>query len=414
MKRVQKRGSIFGLEPIKDLLNRLGNPQNRLKVIHVAGTNGKGSICTFLEALYRGEGKKVGRYVSPTLCEYLERFQIDGKYMPEAVFAELLSALAPVIGQMEAESREIPTAFELETVIAFLYFIKERTDIVILETGMGGRLDATNVVEKPLCTVFASIGMDHMQFLGETLEEIAGEKAGILKEGCPAVAYPNNQAVMHVLERECAIRHTGLIKVKAEDIQILSETLEESRFLYRGEEYRILMLGEYQIFNAVTAVETKLLLDGSLVKESLADACWEKRFELVSTTPMLILDGAHNVDGAKALKKSLQKHFTNAHFLFIIGVLRDKEYEKMAAELCPMADKVYVITPEVERGLPGTVLRESILPYCRETVVCESVDAALAQAAGDWSRYHRKKEQAVITAWGSLSYLGKISVQEKG
>lgn len=425
--QVQKKGSILGLEPVKNLLKAFDNPQDKLNVIHVAGTNGKGSICTFLEAMYKAEGKKVGRYVSPTLHCYLERFQINGKYMEEDEFAKLLSKVKEAVSEMTEEGKESPTAFEIETVIAFLYFVEQKTDIVILETGMGGREDATNVVTKPLCTVFASIGMDHMQFLGDTIEKIAYEKAGIMKDGCMSVSYPNSAAVMKVLREEASLHNvelheinTGLHNVEfVEDrrgmqdvdgngFQILSETLEETVFEYRGTEYVIHMLGEYQVYNAVTAIETKLLIDGTLIPDSLKNATWEGRFEKISDKPLFIKDGAHNIDGVRALKESIEKHFTNQKLIFIIGVLRDKEYEKMMALLCPLAADVFTITPNNERGLSGEILRETILPYCKETYACSSVNEATDRARQKWYDYEKNGEQAVMIAWGSLSYIGQL------
>lgn len=414
MKQVQKRGSILGLTSVKALLRRLNNPQNQLNVIHVAGTNGKGSICTFLEHLYRAEGKQVGRYISPTIHCYLERFQMNGNYMKEEEFAELLAMVRKEIDKMTQDGEQPPTSFEIETVIAFLYFLQKHVDIVILETGMGGRKDATNVVDKPLCTVFASIGMDHMQFLGETMEQIAYEKSGIIKAGCPVVSYPNAPEVMKVMKAQFDLQNTDepaenhFYMVKKSDVQILSETLEASTFLYKNEEYRILMAGEYQIYNAVTAIETKLLLDGDLVKEGLLNARWEGRFEKVSDHPLMIRDGAHNVDGVNALKESIQKHFTKERLIFIIGVLRDKEYDKMVAILCPLAAKVYTITPENERGLSGVALRKSILPYCQNTIVCDSAAAAVEAAKQDCIWYEKQGEASAIIAWGSLSYIGQI------
>lgn len=414
MEQVQKRGSILGLAPVKMLLERLGSPQNRLRVIHVAGTNGKGSICTFLEQLYRAEGRRVGRYISPTLHCYLERFQINGRYMEEEEFADLLSGVIPVVDEMKRDGAELPTAFEIETVIAFLYFLKQQVDIVILETGMGGREDATNVVDKPLCTVFGAIGMDHMQFLGNTIEKIAYEKAGIIKAGCPVVSYPNSPEVMNVLKTQFSLHNVNdgegnrFDVVSETDIQILEETLEGSLFRYKGEEYRIRMAGEYQIYNAVTAIETKLSLDGHLEKEGLAAAAWEGRFEKVSEHPLLIRDGAHNTDGVKALKQSLQKHFTKEKLIFIIGVLKDKEYDKMMQVLCPLAAKVFTVTPDNPRGLPGEMLRESILPFCNDVTACSSVDEALSKAKREYRQFEEQGECAVIVAWGSLSYIGRI------
>ncbi len=413
MEQVQKKGSILGLEPVKRLLERLGNPQEKLAVIHVAGTNGKGSICTFLERMYRAEGKCVGRYISPTIHCYLERFQVNGEYMEEDTFAHLLTRVRDVISELEKEQHPLPTAFEIETAIAFLYFLGAGADIVILETGMGGRLDATNVVSKPLCTVFGAIGMDHMQFLGDTLEKIAGEKAGIMKKDCPVVSYPNKPEVLQVLRKQfgkVAGEESAVpfVAVEKEDIVILSETLEGSQFCYKGEEYDIGLAGAYQIYNAVTAIETKKLLDGKLEKESLHNARWEGRFEKISDEPLFIRDGAHNVDGVLALKESLEKHFTNYHILFIIGVLGDKEYESMMKLLCPMADAIFTLTPPSERGLSGEMLWESVKQYCLRGGNCETVDTAVACAKEEYQRYVSGGESAVIVAWGSLSYIGQI------
>ncbi len=419
MEKMGKKGSILGLTPIRNLLDRLHNPQEHLQVIHVAGTNGKGSICTFLEMMYRAEGKYVGRYISPTLHCYLERFQINGEYMPEETFAGLLEQVLDVLQDMESEGEELPTAFEIETAVAFLYFLEQKVDLVILETGMGGRRDATNVVKTPLCTVFASISMDHMQFLGDTVEEIALEKAGIIKAGCPVVAYPNDTGILKILRTEFDLCNAGQTvdrrkeipvfdQVKKEDVSILSETLSESVFCYKGEQYRIRMPGTFQIFNAITAIETKLFLDGSLLGESLLNAYWEGRFEKISDKPLFIKDGAHNAGAVLALKESLEKHFTNRCFLFIIGVLKDKEYDEMVRILCPMAEKIFVVTPANKRGLGGIILKNSILPYCKNVEVCPTVADAVEQAKKEWARYEEQGKSAVITAWGSLSYIGEI------
>ncbi len=437
MEQVQKKGSILGLEPIKVLLERLGNPQDKLSVIHVAGTNGKGSICTFLEGMYLAEGKRVGRYISPTIHCYLERFQVNGCYMQEGQFARLLTDVVCVLEALEVENQPLPTAFEIETAIAFLYFLEMNVDIVILETGMGGRLDATNVVSKPLCTVFASIGKDHMQFLGESIEQIAYEKAGIMKKDCPAVSYPNVPEVMQVLKdhfaqvqvgvkssqmQDSGLHNYGLcgmtepvqfLTYDKSDVTILSETLEGSTFCYKCEEYSIALAGRYQIYNAVTAIEVKLMLDGCLKKDSLHNVKWEGRFEKLSDSPLFIRDGAHNVDGVFALRESLQKHFTNYHIIFIIGVLGDKEYDSMMKLLCPMADTIFTITPPSERGLSGEQLKECVSQYCEDVHVCENVDLAMQSARNVYDTYAKMKEPAVIVAWGSLSYIGQLQLESE-
>lgn len=466
METIGQRGSVLGLEPVRSLLNRLDNPQEQLDIIHVAGTNGKGSICTFLEAMYRGEGKRVGRYISPTIHTYLERFQMNGHYMEEEIFASLLTRVDVEIGAMREEGCDLPTAFEIETAIAFLYFVQEHADIVILEVGMGGREDATNVISHPLCSVFANIGMDHMQFLGDTLEKIAYEKAGIIKKGCPVVCYPGDERTIEVLRREFEqvnSSHSSTLRASASDslrlhccfavadtssLEILSEDLDGSTFIYKGEEYAIPLAGTYQIYNAITAIDTKRLLDGHLVKEALGRARWEGRFEKISDKPLFIRDGAHNVQGVTALRESLQKHFTNARFIFIIGVLKDKEYEKMMELLCPMADACYLVRPRNARGLDTTLLGEVVSRYCEKVTRCESVEEAVALATAGWreseERLFLKKanrrayeergcmtrdgvaspehvnsgvdieeecvKETVIVAWGSLSYIGEITM----
>lgn len=413
MNEIGKRGSIFGLEPVTELLRRLGNPQEQLSVIHVAGTNGKGSICTFLEAMYRSEDRRVGRYISPTLHCYLERIQINGDNIAEESFAKLLTDVKEELDNMEREGREIPTAFEVETAIAFLYFLRERVDLVILETGMGGRLDATNVVSKPLCTVFASIGMDHMQFLGDTLERIAYAKAGIIKDNCPVVSYPSPREAVAVLRQECSLHNTEMDVVSIKDIRILSEDIDGSSFSYKGSTYYIAMAGEYQIYNAVTAIETKLLLDGFVNSDSLHNARWEGRFEVVSKSPFLLKDGAHNIDGVNALKKSIEKHFTNEKKIFIIGVLKDKEYKKMMSLLCPGATAVFTVTPPGERGLSADFLADCIRPYCAKVTACKDVKQALLYAKREYYAYKKMGDDAVIVAWGSLSYMGQITSDEQ-
>ena len=444
---VGQKGSILGLGPITELMERLGNPQEKLNIIHVAGTNGKGSICTFLEMLYREEGKRVGRYISPTIHDYLERFQINGECMEEDDFARLLTKVDKAICKMREDGGGLPTAFEIETAIAFMYFVEQNVDIVILEVGMGGREDATNVIKHPLCTVFANIGMDHMQFLGDTIEKIAYEKAGIIKEGSPVICYPSKDMVLEVLKKEYVkvqkkYRYcTENVNINEKDevfkdfriadlskLEIISENLIGSTFIYKGEEYNISLAGRYQIYNAITAIEAKLRLDGHLMKEALCKARWEGRFHKICDAPVFIKDGAHNVQGVTALRDSLKLHFTNATFIFIIGVLKDKEYNKMMELMCPMAEACYLIKPNNLRGLETNVLAEVVGRYCKDVTRCESVAEAVELATDRWREmtckninhsgtgdtnklaYADKKENVIIVAWGSLSYIGEVVI----
>ena len=236
-------GSRLGLDSIRELLNRLGNPQNRCKVIHIAGTNGKGSIFAFLESGLRQGGYRVGRYISPTIFTYLERFQINGSYMKQAVFASLAERVAKECQEMEAEGFLHPTAFEVETAIAFLYFGQEQVDVVLLETGMGGREDATNVVEKPLATVFASISKDHMAFLGDTLAEIAYQKAGIMRDKTPCVLAPMAEEARETLRTEAKRLNCPVVEVDENAIEVRNMSLEGTEFAYDGTVLNIALLG---------------------------------------------------------------------------------------------------------------------------------------------------------------------------
>lgn len=408
IEEIGKKGSVLGLTSVRQLLKMLGNPQDTLSVIHVAGTNGKGSICSFLEAMYQADGKVVGRYISPTLHTYLERFQIDGKYMSKEMFAQIMTEIFPILEEMKTLGYTLPTAFELETVIAFLFFQKSQVDLVILETGMGGREDATNVLAKPLCTVFASIALDHMQFLGDTVEKIALEKAGIMKDSCPAVVYPNPECVCDVLRKEAEKHHVMPLLINKDEIVIENENLYGSTFQYQGQRYEISLAGTYQIYNAVTAIACKLMLDGYVNKESLRNVKWEGRFELLASNPLFVRDGAHNMDGANALLQSIQKHFTNKKIIFIIGVLRDKEYEKMMQLLCPKAACVYTITPNSPRGLDAKDLQLVASKYCERVMACEQIKDAIAAANVSYQTFENDGQEAVIIAWGSLSYIGQL------
>lgn len=407
-------GSVLGLDNIKELLKRLGDPQNKVKVVHIAGTNGKGSILACIDAVLRDAGYKVGRYISPTIFCYLERFQVNGKYMDEAIFAGYLTAVAAVVDEMKAEGYVV-TAFEIETALAFLYFYEIGVDMVLLETGMGGRLDATNVVDKPVCTILASISMDHMNILGNTIEQITYEKCGILREGVPCVSYPQTERVHKVVESYCSLHNIGLISPDCKELTIENSDLKCEKFGYKKVKYELGLLGKHQIYNAITAIEalevvgTYLKTTGNNalkkvnIQKGLHNVKWEGRFEILCRNPYVIRDGAHNLDAAIQLRNQLIKHFTNKRIIYIIGVLGDKEHQKMLSVLGPLAQKAYAITvPDNTRALPAECLAEELKSYIEDVVIAhspeEALDAAMKEAdASD-----------VIVAFGSLYYIGKI------
>ena len=404
-------GSILGLETIKALLAQLGNPQNQVPVIHIAGTNGKGSILAFLESILSNAGYCVGRYISPTIFTYLERFQINGIYMTEEQFANYMTRVNSAIVSMQKEGFPHPTAFEIETAVSFLFFADEKVDVVLLETGMGGRLDATNVADEPLCTIIASISMDHMQFLGDTIEKIAYEKAGIIKENVPTVMYPGVKEAKAVIAKVCQEKHGPLLIPNQNDLVVLEETLKCSRFVFENQEYEISLLGTHQIYNAITAIKVIEVLNKTgvyeislkQIKEGLAHTRWQGRFEQIGSEPLFFRDGAHNADACIWLRKTLEKHFTNKRILYIIGVLKDKEYEKMMEIMLPLAQQVFIVTPDNQRALDGNILADCAARYCHNVMVMESLQKAVEEA-----KLCAGKED-VILAFGSLSYIGGIN-----
>ena len=412
-------GSRLGLATVKELLFRLGNPQNQKKVIHVAGTNGKGSICAFLESILKEGGYCVGRYISPTIFTYLERFQINGEYMSETQFIQLTEQVAEVCKQMVADNFLHPTSFEVETAIAFLYFAQQPVDVILLETGMGGLEDATNVVEHPLVTTFASISMDHMSFLGDTLAKIARQKAGIMRKQVPCVISVMEDEAKQVLVEEAQKWQAPVVNLQKSDFCIKEMTLEKSVFTYRQEEYESTMLGGFQVYNAVTAIATYQLVQQQFpmtqqqVQAGVRKCRWQGRLECMNKHPYIFRDGAHNIDAVKKMKESLQAYFKEKKIHFIMGVLKDKEYAKMVAMMIPIAKSIYTVTPPVaSRALQASQLAEEVQRQCQKDNVTnvqikafdkieEALHTLLATIPAD----------EVIVIFGSLSFIGNICLE---
>lgn len=358
-----KLGQRPGLECIKELLRRLDNPQNKIKCLHIAGTNGKGSIFTFVQSVLIEAGYKIGRYISPTIFTYLERFQINSDYIDKDTFAGLVTKVAKVEQEMIEAGFLEPTAFETETAIAFLLYVEQKVDFALIECGMGGLLDGTNVIEAPYATVMAHISMDHMQFLGDTLEKIAENKAGIIKQNGLCVSTAQDDRVREVLANTCEQKNTRLLEVANTDVEVILSSVEGSHFIYKGEEYAISLAGEYQIMNAATAILLLENIEGvkkEHIKAGLMKTSWSGRFTIVSKKPYVIVDGAHNEQAWICLSKSLHKYFTNKEFIYIIGVLRDKEYNKMVDILSPSMKYAVTVTPDNTRALDKEILAELI------------------------------------------------------
>lgn len=425
IEELKKRGSVPGLDAIEGLLEELGHPEDNLKIVHIAGTNGKGSIFAYLSSILIAAGFKVGRYISPTISCYEERFQINGEYITKDKLARLYNIVEEAMKREEEKIGLKPTLFEVETAISFLYFKEEKVDYALIEVGMGGRMDATNVIRHPELTVISSISYDHQSFLGDTLEEIAWQKAGIIKESCPVVLSENSDEVCKVIEQEATKKKVKCIEIKPTDYEVLSETPYGSTFLWKEQRYETKLPGRHQVSNAVTALAAseylfrkdyeknnarKVIaeeLDEMNVKSAqqggIIRTCWPGRLEVLKKEPLFYRDGAHNPDGAKKLAAFLQKYFTNKKIIYIMGVLKDKEYKKMLRYLMPMAKEVYVFKPKNERGLSAQILADTIKEVADVSVTIESdVNAAVFRALDT------AKPDDVLVACGSLSFMEEM------
>ena len=397
------KGIRPGLTVMNQLLDALGHPERSLKIIHIAGTNGKGSVFAFLSSVLQEAGYRVGRYISPTIICYEERFQINGNFISQQRLDRYFAQIGKVITRFEESGMDIPTLFEVETAISFLYFKDEKTDFALIETGMGGRLDATNVVKEPILTVIASVSYDHKSFLGNTLGEIARQKSGIIKKNIPVIVSENPPEVTEIIRKEAKDNHSPCMEVSRDDYVVVEEKYDGSSFLWRGEVYEMNLPGRHQISNAVTALMAGEYLLGrdsdDAMKNGLKKTVWPGRLEIIRRRPLTYLDGAHNPDGAVKLAQFLQKHFTNRRILYIIGVLKDKEYKKMLEVSLPVCEKAFVFRPDNPRGLHVEKLACCIRSFGKEAEICENVNQACKRALS------QAAEEDILVVWGSLSFI---------
>lgn len=407
-------GSSPGLASTAELCRRLGNPQESLFFVHIAGTNGKGSVSAYVYSVLRAAGYRVGFFTSPAVYAYREKIQVNGKEILAREFAEWMSLVREEADAMAAEGLPHPTVFEMETAVGFLHFMEKRCDIVVLECGMGGDLDATNIIRNTYVSAFSSISMDHMDFLGKKLAEIAGHKAGIIKPGAEVVSGVQQPEALAVLKRRAG--EASFRAVEAERISHIRYGLEKQRFDYRTEGgvfYRrleISLAGVVQPENAALAVEiTEALAKKGFavtekqLRQGLLGARWPYRFEIVAKKPYFILDGAHNEDAAKRLAEGIRFYFTNKKILYIIGMLKDKEYEKVIAQTYAYAEQIITITPpDSKRAMSGHELAVAAAGYHPHVTGAASLEEAVEMA------YLLAQKDWIIIAFGSLSYLGEL------
>ncbi len=379
-----------GLERIKQVCQKLGDPQNDFKSIHIAGTNGKGSVCVFVSSALKQAGYKVGTFVSPYITDFCERIQINGKYISQDDLCRL--------SQKVIDTGVTLTEFEFITAVGFLCFSENNIDVAVLETGLGGRFDATNVISESLVSVITKIGLDHTAVLGDTIEQIASEKCGIIKNGITITSHNQPDTVLSVIKKYAPHVITPATKQLEEvNISILGNC-----FIYKGINYKTNLGGDYQIENALIAIETLknsgLNISDNDIIIGVQNAFIPARLEVASRKPLVVIDGAHNPDGAEALCEVLEQYENSTA---IIGVMADKNYEKVLSLTLPYVKNVVCVKPDVPRALPADDLAATAQKYCKNVFVSKDMRDALRLA-------RQNSENKAIFIFGSLYLASEI------
>lgn len=415
------RDRDYSLIEVAALSSRMGRPDRRTKMIHIAGTNGKGSVGNFICEVLALSGYRVGRFTSPAVLRYRECIQKiytqNGKVMREDIseneVAEAVTVIRKHCEEMVSAGYKQPTSFEIETILAFQKFADWGVDVAVVETGLGGRMDATNIIEHPLQCVFTSISIEHERILGDSVEKIAREKYGIIVEGSQVIS-PVSHACADILEHICRKKNAELHFLEEESLKVEEYTIGGSRFVYRGEHYHVGQIGTYQVENAALAVEAleQLRKKGfdritrEHICEGLASSKWPGRLDVVSETPFVLVDGAHNPSAVERLAESLKVYFPGEQFDFIFGVFSDKDYRQETEILIPLMHHAYTVTAPGKRGLPGNTLEECISQCAgkQEREVKVSTCDSMAQACEGALAGLEKGRKLVVC--GSLSIVG--------
>lgn len=428
IKKISKRGSILGLESVRRLCELLTEAypekgkllQDRIPAIHIAGTNGKGSVGAMLSAIYQEAGFRVGHFSSPAVFQYEEMFRINGKPIEKGRLAELYTDVEKACGRMEEEKRPHPTIFEVETAAAFLYFWQEGCQITIMECGMGGLEDATNVMTHPLACLISSIGMDHTKFLGEREEEIAEVKAGILVDQAPLISAAQKKSVSDLLRKKAKEMGSAFYQVEVAEIGKPSFSFEEEgivqEFSYKGLKLELPLAGIWQLENAALAVETVRAvnqrkegeayhLTDEVIANGIKKTSWPGRLQKLGSLPSgadLYIDGAHNPAAAGKLRESIQLYFKGKKLIFIMGVLADKDFHEVLKETMPLGERLFTIKPDNPRALSAEELAKAAELYMEKVKAEGTVGEAL------WEADQTADPETIVLAFGSLSYLGEV------
>ncbi len=409
---LNSRGIVPGLDSIKELCRRLGNPQEALSFVHIAGTNGKGSVLAYVSTVLKYAGYRVGRYCSPVVYDYREKIQVNEKSISKRAFCEGIGLIRECCEEMKRDGLAQPTPFEVETALAFWYFQKKNCQLVVLECGMGGLQDATNLITNTITSVITPVSIDHTKFLGDTPEEIAMQKAGIIKKGCRVVSAVQTPEVLAVVEREAAARQCPLVIADGGRASRIRYGIRRQKFDYGNmKNLEISLAGQFQIDNAVLALEVIASLDRAgfpvkeeAVREGLRETRWPGRFEVLREKPLFVVDGAHNEAGARKLAKSVEFYFTNKRIIYIMGILKDKDYEKIIELTHAYADQIITVAaPGNPRAMSAYELAGEIARVHSRVTAADSLEEAV-----EMSLLLADKEDVII-AFGSLSYLGRLT-----
>jgi len=395
-----------GLERTQYLLGKLGNPEKQLKYIHIAGTNGKGSTASMLSSILEQAGYKVGLYTSPYINRFNERMQVNHQQIPDEDVARYADMMKPITDAMP----DCPTEFELITATAMLYFAEQKCDIVVLEVGMGGELDATNVIDASEAAVITAMGFDHVKELGPTMADIARAKAGIIKNGGEVVIYGGNEEADPVFEETCRQRNAGFHRPDFSQIVPGEFSLDGQTFSYKSwKDLRIPLVGSYQMNNASVVLETVEVLRGKgwnisdkNVRDGMANTSWPARFEIMQRDPVFILDGGHNPHGIRGTAQSLQRLFPGKKATFVTGVMADKDVESILGLITPLAKEFYTVCPDNPRAMTAEELARRIRALGVEATPCASVAEGVEKAIA------AEGKDGVVCALGSLYMSGEI------
>lgn len=402
MKKAAERGSILGLSRIRTLLRLMGEPQDRIRVIHISGTNGKGSFGAMMSSVLKNAGYRVGSFSSPAITRVTDSFRINGYEITEQDFADLIGDIAPFCEFMD----EKPTEFEILTAAAFELFVRRECDVAVVECGMGGDLDSTNVIKAPVLSVITNVQTDHSAFLGSTIKEIASHKAGIIKAGCPVFFGGNSEEAYEIISGAAAGKGSELFLPDYSEFSWSDEgfSLDGFSFTYRGESLHIPLLGTYQAENAVNVLTcTEILrrrgfdIPSKAVRSGLAAVKWHGRFELLRREPAVIYDGAHNPDGIRCAADSIRRYFGGRKAVLLIGVMKDKEYGLYADMLGELTELAFTVRPDNPRALDSILLADALNARGMKAEACPDYAEGVKKA------YRFAEEKGLpLAALGSL------------